>query len=468
MCEGWGNRLIYVFHIALYTSSRFEMNIISTQKPTEMLNTLGASSADIRAQIERISSGPEIGQAKRLQELLSYIVEEFLAGRAERIKGFTIGQSVFATDHKFDPDSNSIVRVEMGRLRRRLAAYYLTSGSNDPIVIDIPKGSYVPRFSQNLQVPKESKTPLPGHWFRTLLKGKWLTLGAPIIVILLAVSWHYYSLLEHSISGEINHGNIQQPPKYSEAQIMFKQALTLLMPPEDTIRLDTSKKLFQRVIKIDPSFGGGYAGKSIAFSLGIIFLKSGDPENDLRQGLMLAESAVNQDPNYSLGYAALALAKSLSADTDSALDNVRQVIAIQPHEAASNAIASIALILSGRPSNAINLLKEALRLNPRDARTPYLNLLAVAQFVLGNYSAAAENIEKNIVMKGPIGPHMDVFLAATSAQMGNNFEAQAVIEKLQRTYPDYPAERWLGNFIKSESELQVIMSKLQSLGFPGS
>jgi Flp pilus assembly protein TadD len=105
-----------------------------------------------------------------------------------------------------------------------------------------------------------------------------------------------------------------------------------------------------------------------------------------------------------------------------------------------------------------------LKLNSDESRTPILNLLGVAQYANGNFSGAAESIEKNLSRGGPTGPHMDVFLAAAYAQMGKDFEAQAIIEKLQRTKPDYPVEKWLGNFVKSESELQAIMSKLQSLG----
>jgi adenylate cyclase len=117
---------------------------------------------------------------------------------------------------------------------------------------------------------------------------------------------------------------------------------------------------------------------------------------------------------------------------------------------------------------AVDLLAEALGLNPDEARTPILNLLGVAQYVQGKFSGAAESIEKNLARGGPTGPHMDVFLAAAYAQMGQNFEAQAIIEKLQRTDPDFPAENWLGNFIRSENELQATMSKLYSLGLPRS
>jgi hypothetical protein len=63
---------------------------------------------------------------------------------------------------------------------------------------------------------------------------------------------------------------------------------------------------------------------------------------------------------------------------------------------------------------------------------------------------------------------MEVFLAAAYAQMGKKFEAQAIIEKLQRTNPDYPVKNWLGSFTESENELQAIMSKLELLGLPRS
>jgi tetratricopeptide (TPR) repeat protein len=253
-----------------------------------------------------------------------------------------------------------------------------------------------------------------------------------------------------------------------EAKILVRQAFALLMPPEDGARLIASRNLFQRVIELDSGIAQGYAGKSITFAFQLIFLKSESPADDLRQALTLAEIAVGIDPDYSMGFAALAFAQSLAEDSAGVLTSVRRVLAIRPHQASSNTIASIALILSGEPSRAIELLTEALRLNPDEARSPLLNILGVAQYVNGDFSSAAESIEKNLARRGPSGPHMDVFLAAAYAQMGKNFEAQAIIEKVQRTYPDYPVNNWLGNFIKSENELQAIMSKLYSLGLPRS
>ena len=427
-------------------------------------NSLELPADDIRAQIDRIIKSPELEKSQRLQTFLNYVVKEFLAGRAYQIKGFTIGRAVFGAGENFDPESSSIVRVEAGRLRQRLAEYYMASGRDDPIVIDIPKGTYVPRFTPNPQEPKEGKSLLPDQRLKSTFRNRWLAAGVCAFAILVALSWRYYSALERSVTAEMNQDKTQQLLQDSEAQILFQQAFILLMPPEDRTRLATSKQLFERVIDINSSFGGGYAGKSIAFSFEVIFHKSNYSTDDLRQALTLAKSAVELDPEYSLGYAALALAQSLNAKYDSTLSNVRRVVAIQPRDPNANAIASAALIISGMPSKAIDLLAQAIKLNPNEPRTPFLNLLAIAQFANGDFLGAAESIEKNLVIKGPTGPHMDVFLAATYARLGKDFEAQAVIEKLQRTNPDYQVESWLENFIKSKDELRAIVSKLQSLG----
>ena len=78
-----------------------------------------------------------------------------LAGRANRIKGFSIGVAVFGRDAEtFDPQTDPVVRLEAGRLRRDLERYYLTAGQDDPIVVTVPKGGYVPAFHVRTPAPR--------------------------------------------------------------------------------------------------------------------------------------------------------------------------------------------------------------------------------------------------------------------------------------------------------------------------
>jgi adenylate cyclase len=100
----------------------------------------------VRAQLQRILGSPKFDASKRNRSFLIFIVEETLAGRADRIKAYNIATSVFGRDERFDPQLDSIVRIEAGRLRRSLERYYLTDGSDDSLLIEIPRGSYVPVF----------------------------------------------------------------------------------------------------------------------------------------------------------------------------------------------------------------------------------------------------------------------------------------------------------------------------------
>ncbi|MBB3146672.1 TolB-like protein [Phyllobacterium trifolii] len=106
------------------------------------------TSEDIRAQLERIVASPEFPNSGHGHAFLRYVVEETLSGRAGRIKGYSIAIEVFNREEGFSQD-DPVVRIEAGRLRRTLERYYLVAGQNDPVVIDIPKGKYVPFFTWN-------------------------------------------------------------------------------------------------------------------------------------------------------------------------------------------------------------------------------------------------------------------------------------------------------------------------------
>lgn len=105
-----------------------------------------------REQLGRILQSPDFEATERGRKFLTYIVEETLAERSEWIKAYSIATDVFGRNASFDPQTDPIVRVEAGHLRRALERYYLTAGSDDPIVITIPKGRYVTVFDH--RIPK--------------------------------------------------------------------------------------------------------------------------------------------------------------------------------------------------------------------------------------------------------------------------------------------------------------------------
>lgn len=101
----------------------------------------------IRAQLDRILASSAFAQSHRRQRFLQYVVEETLAGRGDRLKGYAIGLEVFGRPKTFDPTIDPVVRIEAGRLRDKLREYYEADGKDDLVRIDLPKGSYAPHIS---------------------------------------------------------------------------------------------------------------------------------------------------------------------------------------------------------------------------------------------------------------------------------------------------------------------------------
>ena len=431
-----------------------------------MVDALDISEADIRRQIERILQSRGLESSPRLQEFLEYIVDEYLAGRAGRIKGVTIAQAVYGADASFDPESNSIVRVEAGRLRRRLEQYYLARGASDPIIIEIPNGGYAPTFRrrQNIEAVGQAR-----GQEATLSRGQWgkksFLAAITVLAIALIASWAWFA----NYSADRPEQGRGQPPQLpvqseSEADVLARQAWELLMPPEDLKRLQTSIELFDHVIELAPNRPLGYIGKSVSISFGVLFIKSAEPASDLSIALELAQKAVSMDDRNALGWAAMALSQSLASETKAALSSARKAVADMPSDAITPTIVGLVLLNSDRPEDARDLMLDVLSNLPLQPRTPFLNVLGVARYVTGDYQGAAESFEKNLAGGGPWGPHLDLFLAATYGELGQDFRAGAILERVAQESPDFPTREWLARFIKQPAQLEVTMNKLRSLG----
>lgn len=117
------------------------------------------SAEQARAQKDRILASKLFALAKRQRSFLDFIVNAKLEGREDKLKEFALGIDVFERDETFDPNIDSIVRVEASRLRAKLREYYDGEGRQDPVRIEIPKGHYVPtfRFNQRIGVRSDAR-----------------------------------------------------------------------------------------------------------------------------------------------------------------------------------------------------------------------------------------------------------------------------------------------------------------------
>ena len=102
----------------------------------------------VRQQLERVLGSAGFARNERLSRFLRFVVDQSLGGRDSEIKESVIAVEVFDRNADYDPKLDSIVRTEAGRLRARLTEYYSGQGRNDPVVVELPKGGYVPVFRE--------------------------------------------------------------------------------------------------------------------------------------------------------------------------------------------------------------------------------------------------------------------------------------------------------------------------------
>ena len=135
--------------------------------------------AEIRTAVERMILSDVFSRSPQLGAFLRFVTDATLAGKSDRIKAYTIGVEVLRRDTNFDPQLDPIVRVEATRLRRAIERYYAGPGQDDAIVIDLPRGSYVPTFRRRDSVlPQPSMLHGVERWTQRLSR-----IGLPAALI---------------------------------------------------------------------------------------------------------------------------------------------------------------------------------------------------------------------------------------------------------------------------------------------
>src|SRR5262245_47962609 len=146
--------------------------------------------SEIDGQVARIATSRTLSSSSSLVRLLQFIVAETQAGRANELKEYTLGTEVLGRGSQFDPRVDTIVRVQARRLRAKLDEYYKSEGKDDPVVIRLQRGSYVPRFetaqlpTPNSQLPRSSRRSGPDARRPELQLGRvWIAAGLVLAIV---------------------------------------------------------------------------------------------------------------------------------------------------------------------------------------------------------------------------------------------------------------------------------------------
>lgn len=106
------------------------------------------------ALLERIAASAQLKRAIRLQELLFYVGKRYLKGDSEAVHEQQIGVEVFRRPQGYDTSADNIVRTNVSDLRKRIQSYFQSEGRDETLIMEIPRGSYIPVFKSRPAAPQ--------------------------------------------------------------------------------------------------------------------------------------------------------------------------------------------------------------------------------------------------------------------------------------------------------------------------
>ncbi len=143
----------------------------------------------VRRQLKRVLESPGFARNERLSRFLQFVVEGHLEGKDHELKESVIAVEVLGRSPGFDSRLDPVVRTEAVRLRARLSDYYLKEGKSDALVIELPKGGYVPRFRE-AEEPQQTAVPVTPPMPAQHGARLWYGVGlAAVVLVLAGMGW---------------------------------------------------------------------------------------------------------------------------------------------------------------------------------------------------------------------------------------------------------------------------------------
>jgi tetratricopeptide (TPR) repeat protein len=332
----------------------------------------------MRAELDRILASAEFRGSERRSRLLKYLVEKAIAG--EPVKEYIIGVDVFDKSSDYDPRIDPAVRVEMSRVRARLADYYAGEGKANRERLEFPKRNYAPALRR---AEPSTQVPLRANPLKAWRPG-WLvaTLGLAMLVSAGAVGWRFET-------------RSAKPPDNPEARQLCAKA-RFFWNKRTPEALRTSLELYQQAIRQWPKYAPAYAGEALCYA--VMATNSELPaEPTSSEAIDAAKAAIALDPTVAEAHAALGwLAYAVHADWKTADMELERAEELDPSFATAHQWRALSLLYVGKTDEAAPEMAKALHLDP--VSMPLLAADGMISYFSRRYDEAVEKARRLLAM----------------------------------------------------------------------
>jgi tetratricopeptide (TPR) repeat protein len=374
----------------------------------------------ITAQLDRILTSSLLASSPSLCRFLRYIVEETLAGRSAGLKEYSLGVQVFGRGDNFNPRLDPIVRVQARNLRARVARYYAGPGVDDPIAIDLPKGSYVPVFRGLVaveQLPVVAAPPIPPPEVRPQSPHRIrLAIAVAAVFAVIAGIAALWIARTHAAS------RFRHQPDSLAQDLYIRGRYVMDRQTESALRESITS--FQQAAARDPQFAAAHAGLADAYDL-LSQLGYIPPRDGMEKARRAAEQSLSIDPKLAEGHVSrAAILEAYDWNWGEAEREYRRALELNPGLPAAHLWYGMFLRDQGRLKEALPELRRAAELEPFSLMTS-VNL-AYGLMAEGNYSAALEQA-RHASELAPNSPCADVILSHAYQAASQTKDSEAVL-----------------------------------------
>ncbi len=398
----------------------------------------------VRQALGRVVSSDEFQASPRLQQFLTYVVEETLAGRGAQIRGKAIAVEVYG--RRIDgTGGQNLVRVEARRLRRLLREFYEDHWDGTGVRIFVDPGGYKPRFSYDPS-QKEGISGKPGHSVPYTPSRRLLLAGLGVLVSVICLGFlitresaerlpapHSSAQAERAALGEQSLTRLQAANLADQARGMF-------FPVFDVKRQQMALGMFQHATELDPALPDGYAGSAqVLATLAMLSPDETQRDDFLNRALAMSDKALDLSPADAWANAANGWVSAISDQPGEALKFARMSAELAPVDGHVLDLVGITAIVANAPDLAAEASNPE-RPRAGSGRFGARNIWGVSQLMLGNYENVVEAFQGAPAAGAPVSAPSLIFQAVAHDKLGNSAEAELLVTELRNTWPEFPSE----------------------------
>ncbi len=433
------------------------------------------SNTDKQDALSRVLASDEFRSAGRLTEFLSYVVREELEGRGNTILGKRIAQDVYGRRKYKDAYTSNVVRVDAARLRRRLADYYATEGSSDPVQIQIDKGGYVPRFIFSTgTVEPQTDTATSGQsnaaTRRLVELGSAAMLGSVATALVLLLTNERADTDPNSdrqSPSEVARGALfESSPETLQAVNLAEQGRELMFPATQPNRLRAAMFLFEEAIALNPDYFGGHAGVAQAAAMfgGLA------PDAEARNAMLTkarrhAEEAIRLAPSESWSQSATAFLNMFERNFEEANRLSMRAIALNPNDLKALEIDAIIAFFSGDFDRALENSAPEKHAHRAGRGLPWRNVYGNTLFHVGEYERAIDALYEAAETGGSISEINTAHLIAALHAAGRTNEAAKILVEYEEAWPQSRVEAVMFQLFEDPANATRLIETLRAAGW---